>query len=94
MIRGQSTLKKKDNRWVFETKCDEKKKLAPLRFDSMEIYFDGKKVNDLTIDFYASGEVLPLGTLLSSTTPIERSGKSPNSFLATAEQSSALSPAD
>ncbi len=59
----QGTLTKKDAEWIFKTDCEESKlkKLAPLRLSFTEVYFNGKKIDELTIDFFASGQVLPVG---------------------------------
>ncbi len=59
-----ASLQKKGKTWIFETICEEKKRLSPLRFQSIDIYLNGKKVQSLTLDFYATGEVLPDATLL------------------------------
>lgn len=59
-----ASFQKKDKNWIFETVCEEKRKLSPLSFQSLEIYLNGKKVQTLTLDFYATGEVLPDAILL------------------------------
>ena len=61
----KGVLKKSGKGWVFETVCEEgsARKFAQLRLDSLDIRFGGKTFDDLTIDFFASGKVLPEGTL-------------------------------
>jgi prepilin-type N-terminal cleavage/methylation domain-containing protein len=61
----RAILKKNDKKWTLEIYCDEgeERKLSPLNLNSMEIFFKGKKVDELAIDFYASGKVLPDGVL-------------------------------
>jgi prepilin-type N-terminal cleavage/methylation domain-containing protein len=60
----QGQFQKSEAGWVFETTCDEGrvKKLSPLQLGSLEILLDGKRVNGLTVDFFASGQVSPAGT--------------------------------
>lgn len=62
----KGSLKREGKGWIFETVCEEVsgKKLTPLHFESIEIFFNGKKVDDLTIDFFASGQTFPEGIFL------------------------------
>lgn len=64
----RGTLKPQKEGWLFEMNCEEegKKKLAPLKLHRMDIFLDGKKVDQLTIDFFSSGHVSPEGKLLFS----------------------------
>lgn len=59
----KAVLKKQGSQWVLETSSEEAgpKKLAPLKLNSLDILFDGKKVDALTFDFFSSGQVLPEG---------------------------------
>lgn len=66
-------LKKDHKTWILETSCEEgaERKFSPLRLKTMEIFFDQKKVDELTFDFFASGKVLPEG-VFSFTCPTEQ----------------------
>lgn len=69
----KGVLKKQKKEWVFETTCEEgtARKLSPLHLKAMEVFFDGKKVDELTFDFFSSGKVLPEGNF-SFTTPSDK----------------------
>lgn len=58
-------LRKNGDGWVFETVCEEDaaRKFSPLRLESVNIHFEGRQVDVLEIDFFASGKVFPLGCL-------------------------------
>jgi len=60
----KGTLKREEKGWVFETACEEVegKRLSPLHLEGIEIQFNGKKVRELTIDFFSSGHTSPEGT--------------------------------
>lgn len=60
----RGSFKKKGQEWIFEVSCEEGavKKLLPLVLHS-SILLDGKKIDELVIDFFASGQVLPTGVL-------------------------------
>lgn len=62
----KGVLKKQGKEWVYTTSCEEEqaRKLTPLKLSSIEIFFEGEKVNELQIDFFASGQVLPEGNFL------------------------------
>ncbi len=64
----KGVLKKKGKEWIFEAACEEvnARKFAPLRFSVAEIRFNGRRIDQLTLDFFATGQVLPEGTLLFS----------------------------
>ncbi|HSX25505.1 MAG TPA: hypothetical protein VLE89_00685 [Chlamydiales bacterium] len=60
-------LKQKGDRLIFETTCIESKEIngfAPLTLDSLSLYLDGKKADDLTIEFFSTGQIYPQGLLL------------------------------
>jgi prepilin-type N-terminal cleavage/methylation domain-containing protein len=61
----QGTLKKEGQEWVFKTDCEEAnpKRLTPLKLSLGELFFNGKKVELLTFDFFATGQVTPSGEL-------------------------------
>lgn len=60
----KGVLKKQGKEWVYSTTCEEERarKLASLRLSSMEIYFNGEIIDEIEVDFFASGQVLPEGT--------------------------------
>ena len=62
----KGTLKRERKGWIFETACEEVsgKRLTPLHLEGIEIFFNGKKVDELTIDFFASGQTFPDGVFL------------------------------
>jgi hypothetical protein len=62
----KGVLKKQGKEWVYTTTCEEEqaRKLSPLRLLSLEIFFEREKVDELQIDFFASGQVLPEGNFL------------------------------
>jgi prepilin-type N-terminal cleavage/methylation domain-containing protein len=62
----RAVLQHKGNEWILQAFCDEgTRKLAPLVLH-LEILLDGKKVNEVAVDFFASGQVLPGGVLTLS----------------------------
>lgn len=64
----RGTLKKEGKRWIFETVCEEisNRKLPPLTFVEMDIVVNGKKIREITINFFASGHTLPDGVFIFS----------------------------
>jgi len=62
----KGVLKKQGKEWIYSTTCEEEqaRKLSPLSLNSMEIFFDGEKVDEIEIDFFASGQVLPEGNFI------------------------------
>ncbi len=62
----RGTLKKEEKGWVFEAKCEEVegRRLPPLHLDRLEIFFNGKRVEELNFDFFASGHTFPEGVFL------------------------------
>jgi prepilin-type N-terminal cleavage/methylation domain-containing protein len=62
----KGTLKREGKGWIFETVCEEVngKELKPLHLDGIEIFFNGKKVKELSVDFYSSGHTSPEGLFL------------------------------
>lgn len=58
-------LKQEKKEWVFASTCiDGKfKSLIPLKFEKISVALNGKPVQKLDFDFYASGQVVPEGTL-------------------------------
>jgi prepilin-type N-terminal cleavage/methylation domain-containing protein len=60
----KGTLTRHGDEWIFDVACEEqeRRKLAPLTLHSA-LLLDGKRFNDLTFDFFASGQVSPTGTL-------------------------------
>lgn len=58
------SLKKNKNGWIFEVVCIQPniRKLKPLKLKTEEISFNGKKFQELEIEFYASGVVEPTGS--------------------------------
>jgi prepilin-type N-terminal cleavage/methylation domain-containing protein len=59
----KGTLKREGKGWIFETACEEVsgKRLALLHLEPFEIFFNGKRVRELTIDFFCSGYTFPEG---------------------------------
>ncbi|HSX11289.1 MAG TPA: type II secretion system protein [Chlamydiales bacterium] len=53
--------------WTFEVTCEEEgqRRLSSLVLHS-SIQLDGKKISGMTLDFFASGQVLPAGRLTFS----------------------------
>ncbi len=62
----QGTLRKEAQGWVFESVCEEisGKKLTPLHLGETEIFFNGKKIRKLEVDFFSSGLTLPEGVFV------------------------------
>jgi type II secretory pathway pseudopilin PulG len=63
----KGTLAKQGREWVFDAVCVDRPKakpLRPLRLNSMDFFFEGKKSEGISIDFFSSGHVLPEGELL------------------------------
>jgi prepilin-type N-terminal cleavage/methylation domain-containing protein len=62
----KGTLKHEGKGWIFETVCDEVsgKRLTPLHLEALKIFFNGKTVKELTVDFFASGHTFPEGVFL------------------------------
>lgn len=62
----KGSLKKGEKGWIFETTCEEieGKRLSSLQFEPLEIFFNGKRVGQLTFDFFSNGHSSPDGTLL------------------------------
>lgn len=60
----KGVLKKEKNGWLYQTVCEEEntRKLSWVHLNSMDIFFNGKKIDEIIIDFFATGEVLPQGT--------------------------------
>lgn len=62
------TLKKNGKEWIFDIDCEEGarvRKWAPLTLHAA-ISLDGEKFDELQVDFFASGQVHPSGTLVFS----------------------------
>lgn len=62
----RGTLKKGEKGWIFEARCEEVegRRLTPLHLDRLEIFFNGKRVDELNLDFFASGHISPDGVFL------------------------------
>ena len=69
----KGVLRKETDGWVLEISCEEGKGRAfsPLHIRCMEILFEGKPVDELTFDFFTSGEVRPNG-LFSFIHPLDK----------------------
>lgn len=63
----EGVLKQEGRNWVFETQCLDgvkMKKLSPLVLEPpFQVFFNGKVISGIQVDFYSSGEVLPKGEL-------------------------------
>jgi prepilin-type N-terminal cleavage/methylation domain-containing protein len=57
-------LYQKQGMWILESVSEEGKALAPLKFDSMDIFFNEKKVKEVAFEFFATGKIFPQGTFL------------------------------
>ena len=59
----KGTLKREGKGWIFETACEEVngRRLTPLHLEALEIFFNGKKVKEIDLDFFASGHTFPEG---------------------------------
>ena len=63
----RGTLTRDREGWVFEAVCvdrPEARPLKPLRLHPLDLYFERGKKESMTIDFFASGHVLPEGEWL------------------------------
>lgn len=60
-------LRKEKKGWVFELRCVDSSrmgKFAPLKIEIGSILLNGKKLEEIPIDFFASGKIHPEGKLL------------------------------
>ena len=78
----KGTLKRDPHGWIFETACEELegRRLSTLHMDRMEIAFNGKKIDTFTIDFFASGHILPEGVIRFTTGSEKVEWKTPDIF--------------
>ena|SRR5579872_1150726 len=63
----KGVLIKEGTGWIFETICiesPESKKLKPLQLHSFDLFLNGKKIHELEIEFFSSGQIDPEGTFL------------------------------
>lgn len=62
----KGTLQREGKGWLFEFHCEEVegKQLTPLHLDSLDIFWNGQKVDDFTLDFFANGFIFPEGKLV------------------------------
>lgn len=60
----KAVLFEKNREWIFETACDEGKKLAPMKLKAFEIFLNEKPVREvLVFDFFSTGKISPQGEL-------------------------------
>ncbi len=62
----KGVLQRRGKEWLFEAICEEErgKKLSPLPLGTMKIFFEKEEISVISLDFYASGEILPEGEFL------------------------------
>lgn len=62
----RGTLQREGRGWRFESHCEEVegKQLNALYLNSLDIFLNGKKVDELTLDFFANGFISPEGKLV------------------------------
>ena len=62
----KGTLQWEGKGWLFDAYCEEVpgKHLTPLHLEPLEIFLDGKKVERLTLDFFANGYIFPEGKII------------------------------
>jgi prepilin-type N-terminal cleavage/methylation domain-containing protein len=62
----KGTLRKEGKNWIFDAICEEipEKRLNSLPLGPIEIQFNGKKTDSLSIHFCSSGKTFPEGSLL------------------------------
>ena len=60
-------LRKEKKGWSFEVRCGDSSRMgrfAPLKIEIGSILLNGKKVEEIPVDFFASGKIHPEGKLL------------------------------
>ena len=57
----QGVFKKKKGEWVFEAKSEDETRFPPLHLHEISILLNGKQVDQLVVNFFSSGKVLPEG---------------------------------
>ena len=64
----KAQIHKESKNWLFEAKCiePEVRELKPLKIDTFDITFSGKRLNSFEFDFYSTGLVEPEGVLIFS----------------------------